>query len=69
MTALLLMFLDGITEAERSKVTCLSSSETQERKCPMSVGSQHTILLATQPLFMAAIMDFLILMFEILGSQ
>lgn len=69
MTALLLTFLDGITEAERSKVTCLSSSETQERKCSMSAGSQHTIHLATLPLFIAVIMDYLILTFEILGFQ
>lgn len=47
MTLLLLPFLDGITEAERSKVTFLSSSETQRRKYPMSAESQHTIHLAT----------------------
>lgn len=69
MTALLLMFLDRITEAERSKVTCLSSSETQDRKCSTSVVSQRTIHLATLPLFIATIMDYLILIFEILASQ
>lgn len=69
MTALLLTFLDGITEAERSKVTCLSSSETQERKCFTSVGSQCTIHLATLTLFIVVIMDYLILTFEIPGFQ
>lgn len=69
MTALLLTVLDGITEAERSKVTCLSSSETQERKYSMSVGSQCAVHLASPPLFVAAIMDCMILTFEILGFQ
>lgn len=69
MTALLLTFLDGITEAERSKVTCLSSSETQERKRSMSVGFQCTIHLATLTLFIAVIMDYLIVTFEIPGFQ
>lgn len=69
MAVLLLSFLDGITEAERSKVTCLSSSETQGRKCPVSAGSQRAIHSATLPLLLAAITDYLILTFDMLGFQ
>lgn len=68
MTLLLLPFLDGITEAERSKVTFLSSSETQRRKYPCLL-SLSILFIWLQSLLLAAIMDYLNLALEILGFQ